>query len=275
MRPVLFQAGGFSLHTFGVLVALGFISGIWIASRCARRSGIAAEAIQELVIPWILLGGLVGARILYVVSYWDQSFAGRPFAEVFQVWNGGLVFYGGLAGATLVALWRIRARGLPLWTTADCLAPGIALGHVFGRLGCFFNGCCHGRPSDAAWAMRFPKGVIPGDVPVHPAQLYEAGLNLALCGALAWLHGRRRFDGQVFSAYLVLYALIRVFTEWFRGDYGYRSNPLDGIFTPGTSASLAPLAAGIGLWLVLRSRRLPRSPDTTSTQAHPAPPHAS
>jgi len=110
---------------------------------------------------------------------------------------------------------------------------------------------------------------------VHPAQLYEAGLNLALCGALAWLHGRRRFDGQVFSAYLVLYALIRVFTEWFRGDYGYRSNPLDGIFTPGTSASLAPLAAGIGLWLVLRSRRLPRSPDTTSTQAHPAPPHAS
>lgn len=269
MRPILFQLGGFSLHTFGVLVALGFVSGIWIASRCARRTGIDPAAIQDLVIPWILMGGLVGARILYVVSYWDESFAGRPFAEVFQVWNGGLVFYGGLAGAIIVALWRIQSRGLPIWATADCLAPGIALGHVFGRLGCFLNGCCHGRPSDVPWAVRFPKGTIPGDAAVHPAQLYEATLNLALCAFLAWLHRRRRFDGMVFAAYLVLYACIRVVTEWFRGDYGYRSNPLGGVFTPGTSASLAPMVAGIALWFVLRHRAPSRPHAPASTHAPP------
>lgn len=260
MKPILFQVGGFSLHTFGVLVAMGFMAGIWIATRCARRSGISPEAIQDLVVPWILLGGLAGARFLYVVSYWDESFAGRPFAEVFQVWNGGLVFYGGLAGAVLVALWRIRSRNLPLWSTADCLAPGIALGHVFGRLGCFLNGCCHGSPSHGPWAVHFPKGVIPGDVAVHPTQLYEAFLNLGLCGFLAWLHARRRFDGQVFAAYLVLYALIRVFTEWFRGDYGYRSNPMAGVFTPGMAASLAPLVAGLALGWVLRSRQAAIAP---------------
>ena len=270
MRPILFHVGGFSLHTFGLLVALGFVAGIWIASRCARRTGIAPASIQEIVIPWILLGGLVGARFLYVVSYWNESFAGRPFAEVFQVWNGGLVFYGGLAGAVLVAIWRIRAMRLPLWATADCLAPGIALGHVFGRLGCFLNGCCHGRPAEGWWAIRFPKGVIPGDAAVHPAQLYEAGLNLALCGFLAWLHRRRRFDGHVFSAYLVLYACIRVVTEWFRGDYAYRSNPFAGDFTPGTSASLFPMLAGIALGLLLRRRGLWRPGIATTPDATPA-----
>jgi phosphatidylglycerol:prolipoprotein diacylglycerol transferase len=259
VKPILFQIGGFSLHTFGLFVGMGFIAGIWIAARCGRRSGIAADAIQDLVIPWILLGGLVGARIAYVVSYWDRSFAGRPFAEVFQIWNGGLVFYGGLAGAVLVALWRIHVRKLPLWPMADCLAPGIALGHVFGRLGCFFNGCCFGRPTPLPWAVHFPKGTIPDDPWVHPSQLYEAGLNLILCGALVLLHRRRRFDGQVFATYLIGYAIVRTITEWFRGDYGFLSNPLAGAFTPGTSASVVTFIAGIALTWVLSRRRTSRT----------------
>jgi len=258
----LFEIGGFSLHTFGLLVGLGFIAGLWIANRCGHRDGIPAGAISDLVIPWILLGGMVGARIVYVVSYWDEQFAGHPLGEIFQVWKGGLVFYGGLAGAALTAIVYIVRKDLPLWRVADCLAPGIALGHVFGRLGCFMNGCCHGRPSDLPWAVRFPKGVLPFEHAVHPAQLYEAALNLALCAALVAFHARRRFDGAVFASYLIAYAFIRTITEWFRGDYAFISNPASGRFTPGQTTSALILVTGIALWFTLRSR-----PRSTSTPA--------
>lgn len=257
MNRVLFELGSFRLHTFGVLVGLGFLAGMWIANRCGRRAGLPAGVLNDLIVPWILLGGLVGARVLFVLSYWKEEFAGRPFAEVFQIWNGGLVFYGGLAGATLVAIAYILRKGLPLWRVADCLAPGIALGHVFGRLGCFFNGCCYGRPSNLPWAVRFPKEAIEHGLPVHPVQLYEAALNLALCAALAAYHARRRFDGAVFAAYLVAYAVIRTTTEWFRGDYAFTSDPAAGRLTPGQSASLVLVIAGVALWIVQSRQKAP------------------
>lgn len=252
MYRTLFEIGGFSLHTFGLMVAFGFLAGLWIANRCGERAGIPQGALSDLVVPWILVGGMVGARIVYVVSYWDEQFAGQPFAEVFQVWKGGLVFYGGLAGATLAALIHLRLKRLPVWRVGDCLAPGIALGHVFGRLGCFFNGCCHGRPSDLPWAVRFPHDVIRGDPAVHPAQLYEAGLNLALCAALVAFHARRPFDGAVFAAYLIAYAIVRSITEWFRGDYAFISNPAALQFTPGQTTSVLILVTGLALWFTLR-----------------------
>jgi len=258
----LFEIGGFSLHTFGVLVGLGFMAGLWIANRCGQRAGIPSGVISDLVVPWILGGGMIGARIVYVVSYWDEQFAGRPFGEVFQVWKGGLVFYGGLAGAALTAIAYMHVKKLPIWRMGDCLAPGIALGHVFGRLGCFFNGCCHGRPTDLPWAIRFPKGTLPYDAPVHPSQLYEAGLNLALCVGLVVFHARRPFDGAVFAAYLVAYAVIRSITEWFRGDYAFVSDPSALRFTPGQSTSLLILIAGLALWFVLRQRRPEGGPAT-------------
>jgi phosphatidylglycerol:prolipoprotein diacylglycerol transferase len=260
MRPILFDVAGFPIRSFGILVGLGFIAGIWIATRLGRRSGVQPDDIQDLVVPWILVGSIVGARFVFVVSYWDKEFAGRPFSEVFQIWNGGLVFYGGLAGAVLAALIRIRMRRLPLWRLADCLAPGIAIGHTLGRLGCFLNGCCFGHPASVPWAVRFPSGTIPGNPLVHPAQLYEAALNLALCIGLVLLHGRRRFDGQVFAAYLIAYAFIRSFTEWFRGDYSFQSNPLAGALTPGQSASVILLVAGILLWAILRRTAVIASP---------------
>jgi phosphatidylglycerol:prolipoprotein diacylglycerol transferase len=192
-----------------------------------------------------------------VISYWDRDFAGRPWFEIFQVWRGGLVFYGGLIGGILAAVFRLRQLKLPIWRVGDCMAPGIALGHVFGRLGCLFNGCCFGLPTGVPWAIRFPKGTTPGDFPVHPTQIYEALLNLALAGALAWFHRKRRFDGQVFALYLVGYALVRAFTEWFRGDYAVRSAPLAGVLTPGQSTGIATLAAGIALYFLLRRARKP------------------
>jgi phosphatidylglycerol---prolipoprotein diacylglyceryl transferase len=260
MKPILFEIGSFRLHSFGLLVALGFIAGSWIATRRAKAVGLDPDAVQDIVFPWLLVGGLLGARLWYVASYWERDFAGQPFTDVFAIWKGGMVFYGGLIGATFAGIVGVFRKKLPLWATADCLIPGVALGHVFGRLGCLLNGCCYGRVCEVPWALRFPKDHSTQGLPVHPAQLYEAALNLALCGFLVWWHAeRRRFDGQIFAMYLIAYAFIRAFSEYFRGDYSVQSAPAAGIFTPGQTTSALILAAGIGLWVALRRRPMSKA----------------
>lgn len=260
MKPILFHLGSFPIHTFGLLVALGFLAGLWAAAWNAKRAGLNPDVIHDLA-PWLIIGGLVGARVLYVASYWQRDFAGQPLAEIFAVWKGGLVFYGGLIGATLAGIFRLRQLKLPLWTVADCLAPGIALGHVFGRLGCLMNGCCYGRAADLPWSIRFPRGhdtfpiSVSAATPVHPAQIYEAVLNLAFFGGLMWFFGRRRFQGQLFVIYLAGYAVIRSVAEFFRGDYAVISNPGAGVLTPGQWTSLLILGLSASLWWILRAPR--------------------
>lgn len=262
MKPIVFQWGNLSLHSFGVMVALGFLAGLWVAARNARRAGLSGDVVYDLA-PWLVIGGLVGARALYVVSYWDRDFAGRPLTEIVAVWKGGLVFYGGLIVAVLAGFWRLRQLKLPLWTVTDCLTPGIVLGHAFGRLGCLLNGCCFGRPTTAPWAIRFPSDHVTGGGAVHPVQLYEAGLNLLFFVLLMALFARRKFSGQVFAVYLIGYAVLRSTVEIFRGDYESPGSG-SGRLTPGQWMSLLILGAGIALFLTLRSRpalRLPPQPD--------------
>lgn len=255
VKPVLFYLGTFPVRTFGVLVALGFVFGMWTAARRAARVSINPEKILDLG-PWLLGAGLLGARAMYVLNYWEKDFSGRPWIETFQIWNGGLVFYGGLLLAILVGIWRVKTMGLPVWTVADCIAPSIALGHVFGRFGCFFNGCCFGQPTRQPWGVQFPSSSgLPGDGPVHPTQLYEAALNLILCGVLSRAFNHRRFDGQIFAGYLLGYAVIRSFTEYFRGDYSHVSAPTAGVFTPGQWISVPILLCGVVLYFYLRSAR--------------------
>lgn len=258
MKPILFDFGRFQLHSFGLMVALGFLGGTWLAARRARVAGLDPAAVQDIVYPWLLVGGLLGARILYVVSYWDRDFAGHPWTDALAIWKGGLVFYGGLIGAVAAGVVGIRRRGLPLWRTADALTPGLALGHVFGRIGCLLNGCCFGNACTMPWAVRYPDGHETHGAAVHPTQVYEALLNLALCGLLVWWHDRRRrFDGQVFALYLMAYAVVRSVCEAFRGDYVFLGAPKSGLFTPGQATSVGIFAAGVVAWLVLSLRAKP------------------
>lgn len=256
MKPILFQWGDLSLHSFGVMVALGFLAGLWVAARNARRAGLPDDVIYDLA-PWLVIGGLLGARALYVLSYWDRDFAGRPLGEIFAVWKGGLVFYGGLIAATGAGLWRLHRLQLPVWTLADCLAPGIVVGHAFGRIGCLLNGCCYGRPLNSAWSIHFPKEHVTNGAPVHPAQLYEAGLNLLFFGLLMTVFSRRKFPGQVFCVYLIGYAVLRSTVEVFRGDYEPSVPSALTRLTPGQSTSLLILGAGVVLFQLLRSRSQP------------------
>src|SRR5271165_335725 len=211
MHSIAFQIGSLTVHWYGILVALGFLAGLWTAGARAKLAGIATEQIYDLG-PWLIVGGIVGARILYVVSYWQEYFAAHPFPEIFMIQHGGLVFYGGLVGAIGSAMIFMRWKKLPVWRMADILSPSIALGYVFGRIGCLMNGCCYGRECHLPWAITFPvtgesTGVRPG-VPVHPTQIYDSLLNLGFYFLLAWLFRRRKFDGQVFAVYLIGYAIL-------------------------------------------------------------------
>jgi len=249
------------VHWYGVMMAVAFLAGLWTASRRAPREGISQETLLDLG-PWLIVGTIVGARALYAATYWDNLMADplfpkAPWTEVFMVQRGGLVFYGGLIGATLAGILFARLKHLPVWKLADIVAPSIALGYVFGRIGCLLNGCCYGRACSLPWAIRFPADnpLHPPTYPVHPTEIYDALLNLVLYLGLAWLYRRKKFDGQVFAAYLLCYAVTRSFVEYFRGDYG--PSHLHGGLTPAHLVSIAIFGAGLALWGLL-SRMQPR-----------------
>ncbi len=143
MNPVAFEVGPITLHWYGMLVAAGFLAGLALAAKRSKREGFTLQAIRDLG-PWLIGGAIVGARAFHVVSYWKEAYAGRAWSEIFMVHKGGLVYYGGLVGATIAGWCYLRWKNLPVLKMADALAPSIPVGYVFGRVGCLMNGCCYG-----------------------------------------------------------------------------------------------------------------------------------
>jgi len=234
------------------MAALAFVAGLWTAGRRAPLAGVSAEKVMD-VGPWIIIGAIIGARFLFVVSYWKQEFAGGPFYEVFMVHHGGLVFYGGLIGASVGTILYSLVKKVKLWLLADVLAPSIALGYVFGRIGCLLNGCCYGAPCSLPWAIHYPQIHETHGAPVHPTPVYDSLLNLGFYFGLAWLFRRRKFDGQVFATYLIGYAVLRSTVEAFRGDYP--QHYLGGWATPAHLVSFFILAAGLALYFTQARRK--------------------
>ena len=235
------------------MTALAFLLGLWTATRRGVREHLSREDIGDVTL-WLMVGSIIGARIVYVTTYWKEEFAGGPWTEIFMIQHGGLVFYGGLIGAIVAGVIATHWKKMPLWKTADTLAPSIALGSAIGRIGCLLNGCCYGRACDLPWAIRFPADHATGGTPVHPTEIYDALLNLLLYGFLDWLFRRKKFDGQVFATYLLCYAVTRSIAEMFRGDYD-TSHTHFGL-TPAQLVSVPIFFAGLGLALWL-SRRAP------------------
>jgi phosphatidylglycerol:prolipoprotein diacylglycerol transferase len=259
VHPIAFHFGPFTVHWYGIFVALGFILGFWTASQRGMRDGIAPEKIMDFA-PWVLAAAIIGARAWHVVSYWDDEFAHKPFSEVFMVQKGGLVFYGGFITGCIATVFYTRWKKIPFWKFTDALAPSVALGHAFGRLGCLMTGCCYGKECHLPWAVRYPVGhdmhpVGGAAIPVHPTQVYESLLNFGLFLALAWLHRRKKFDGQIVALYLMSYAILRSFVELFRADYK-ASEYFLGAISPGQMISIFIFLAGITLFWKL-PRRVP------------------
>jgi phosphatidylglycerol:prolipoprotein diacylglycerol transferase len=213
--------GPVTLHTYGVLLALAFVAGLWVAARQARKEGLDGARVADMAV-YVLIAGLIGAKLLLLGVEW-RTYA-RSWKEIGSLVQSGGVFYGGLLGALPVAWWYMRRHKLPTWRTADALAPAVVLGQAIGRLGCFAAGCCYGRPADVPWAVTFRDPYTlrqvgtPLDIPLHPSQLYESLAALAIFGLLMWMSTRKRFHGQIVMAYVGLYAVVRFVLEYFRGD---------------------------------------------------------
>jgi phosphatidylglycerol:prolipoprotein diacylglycerol transferase len=257
--PELFSIGPVTVYSYGVLLAASYLLGLRLAMWRAKRWGLDPNRVLDLGI-YIIIAALVGAKLLLFVTDFDQ-FRSSP-SELWSLARSGGVFYGGLILAVAVAFWYIHKHGLPFWTTCDVFAPGIALGHVTGRLGCLAAGCCYGRPTDVPWAVVFtnPQAAAnvgtPLGVPLHPTQLYEAGAELLILGLLLATERRgRHFAGRTFWLYILLYAISRYLIEMYRGD------PRGEVFGFSTSQFisliLGPLSVIMLLWL---SRTTPQAP---------------
>ncbi len=276
MRPVLFNLGlgehGYAVHSYGVAIAAAFLIAIFVGTRTAARTGEDPDKVRDLCF-WLLVSSLVGARLLFLVTnipdYVRLCQEEHDCTRALRVWEGGLVFYGGFFAALALAIFYTRRYQMPFWRTADILAPSVALGHFFGRLGCFAAGCCWGGEAHGlalAWAVRFgsesrvvgdyvARGALPASAeltpPLHPVQLYEAGGELVLFFLLSLLGRRKRWDGQVLVAWLIGYSLLRFTVELFRGD-AVRKFVVAGL---STSQAIAIFAVALGVVVLVWRRR--------------------
>ena len=223
MYPRLFELGPITVYTYGVLLAAAYLLGLKLAMVRAKARGLDAEPRPR---PRHLHHHQrAGRREAAAARHRLPDVHAQIPRELLTLARSGGVFYGGLILAVVVALWYIRRIGLPLWTTCDVFAPGIALGHVVGRFGCFFAGCCYGKPTTLPWGITFTDPFAaanvgtPLGVPLHPTQLYEAGAELLiLIVLLATERKGRPFPGRTFWLYMLLYAVSRFIIEFYRGD---------------------------------------------------------
>jgi len=218
MYPKLIEIGPLTIHTYGFLIAIGFLIGLWLAVRQATKEGIFPTKIIDLGF-YILLAAIIGSRLFFVIINLDHYL--RNPLDIFKIWEGGLVFYGGVLLAIPTVIWYVRKNNLALWQTADIFAPSVAIGHVFGRLGCFAAGCCYGKTAQTLpWGVIFtdPDCLAPTDVLLHPTQLYESAGELIIFFILLVFRRYKSFNGQLFMTYLLLYSVLRFVVEFFRGD---------------------------------------------------------
>ncbi|HAX98096.1 MAG TPA: prolipoprotein diacylglyceryl transferase [Candidatus Atribacteria bacterium] len=217
MHPILCQVGPLTIYTYGLFVALGLLLGLSLALKEAKRESLDPQAFLDLTF-YTVLAGIIGARIFYVAQ--NLSFYKENLLSIVRIWEGGLVFQGGLIFAIPVAWIFLKKKKLSFWKTFDVLAPYMALGQAFGRIGCFFAGCCYGKPTNVPWAVTFtdPKTLALACIPLHPTQLYSAAGLFFIFFILLFLRKHTKFSGQLSCLYLIFHSSFRFCIEFFRGD---------------------------------------------------------
>lgn len=256
MHPDLLDWGVLHVRTYGLMLAVAFLVGTWIALAEARRLHLDEDRVVSVILV-TLVAAVLGARALFVFEH-VQDFRHAAWS-VLALWQGGLTLYGGLVGGTVGGLVAARRLGLPMWTVADALTPSLALGTSLGRVGCFLNGCCYGRPTHVPWGVVFPPDAFStlefGPVPVHPSQIYFALAGLALF-LLAWaLRRRMGVPGVLFWSFVVAFALVRIPLDLTRA---YESQAMllgVGAVRLTESQLTSAVLALFGLLMILRLKR--------------------
>jgi phosphatidylglycerol:prolipoprotein diacylglycerol transferase len=250
MHPILFELGPLKLSFYGLMLAISFFLGMQIAERGGRREGIPPRRIEHLSW-WIIVSAVLGARFLYTFVEHGSHYLRSPW-KFFAFQEGGLSFFGGLFAAIGVSILYCRRHRLPFWKVADIYAPTIALGLSLTKIGCFMAGCCYGRVCDLPWGIAFnnPASLAdPRGVPLHPTQLYESLANLGIFLLLLLFRRYRRFQGEIFLLFLIVYGIARSYLETFRGSPGH----LAGLTT--AQFLSIPMVLLAVVWWVLRFKR--------------------
>ncbi len=262
MHPRLLVTPIFTVHTFGLLLAIAYLAALWWLTREGRRDGLDEEALTSLGF-WAIAGAILGAKALMILRTWSDYQTASELLSAAVTAAGD--FYGGFIGALIAsAIFFRRHASIPFWRVADLCGPAIALGQAIGRIGCLMAGDDYGRPTHLPWAVTFTDpdaasiGGAPLGVPLHPVQLYESVVCLVLFVVLVRLARRKRFDGQVILAYTVLYAIARFVLEFFRGDAD-RGFVLGGALSTSQFIALVLGPAAIVLWII-RRRSAPGRP---------------
>ena len=252
MWPILFRIGPLAIHTYGVLLAIGAGVGLWVLYRVGGRLGLDLDKLQSMAL-WGLLSGVAGARIGYVAIE-PRYFLSHPL-HILALWEGGLVFYGGVAAAVAVGAWLAGRWGMNRLKLLDAAAPALAIGQAIGRLGCFAAGCCYGLPTKGWWAVVFnnPNTLAPRGIPLHPVQIYTSvGLGAIFLG-LMWAIRHWYTPGRIISLYLLMHGLLRLGMEQLRGDWRGPIVAL-GLTPTGLMALGMVVIGGIGTIATLRRK---------------------
>ncbi|MFQ5927950.1 MAG: prolipoprotein diacylglyceryl transferase [Terriglobia bacterium] len=263
MFPKLISLGPITLHTYGLMAAIGMLVGIATAARLAPRVGLDRNQMWNLGV-YIALTALLGGKLLLAVYDWSYYSANpRELFSLRSIQSGG-AYYGGILFGIFMAWLYAHRNQLGFARVADVFAPGVALGTAFGRIGCFSAGCCWGKPTSLPWAVTFTDPYaarvvgVPLYTPIHPSQLYESAALFVIFAALLWLWRRRRFDGQIFAAFLFLYGSARFLLEFFRGDPRGGTVLGGSLTTPQALSLVMVVAALLFAWY---QRRLPQPAD--------------
>jgi phosphatidylglycerol---prolipoprotein diacylglyceryl transferase len=255
LLPRLAQFGNFFLPTYGVLAALGLVLGLVITVRLGRRSGVDPDQMWNLGIIAVI-AGIVGSKLLLFINDWDTY--GRHFT--FSSLQAGGVFSGGLLLSILCCYLYARKTRMPKLKTADSFAPGIAMGHAIGRLGCFAAGCCYGKQTNLSWGVTFTNPLAnqiagtPLNVRLHPTQVYEALAEGLIFAVLITLFRRKSFDGQIAALYMFLYGIARYFLEFLRAD-PERGSMFGGVMTVTQFISILLVVGGAIMWVACSNYR--------------------
>ncbi len=263
MFPVLLKLGPLTIHTYGFTMAMGVAFALWFLYVQSKKQGLGAPRMFDMAFYTIIVS-LIGAKLALFVG--NFSYYTRYPGEFFSLARTGGVFQAGLGFGIVFALWYFRKHRIPTWKAGDIIGPALALGHGFGRLGCFSAGCCFGRECSVPWGVTFRSEYahnltgIPLQVLLHPVQLYESALNFLNFFILFLLLKKKKFDGQVFAFYIINYSIIRYFVEFYRGDhpdkaYFIRSSSPYLSFSLPQLFCVVGLAAGVALLLVLRKKK--------------------
>ncbi len=246
MFPIIFSAGPFTLHTYGLMVAAGFLAALYVARRQFERFSLPSDQLDRIVL-YIMISGLLGARALYFALENFEGLKADPLS-FFRIWEGGLVFYGSVIAGIITLVVFSRLNDLSFLALTDAFSAPLLLGHALGRVGCFFAGCCYGRPTNLSWGVSFehPASLAPRFTPLHPTQLYEAAGNFILFLVALGLSRKTARPGMLTAFYAVSYGLFRFFMEFLRDD------DRGGIYFGGSPSQVVAVLlvlSGIGLFL--------------------------